>query len=381
MKYLRKLFYKSRWKFKLIISVLSLITLVVLQVACAKDGYYINYGFDFANGQYLSSKSKLNGNQQAIWTKCFSRDSKEDVYKKYGISHDKPVITYISSMGYEYCWFKIDRVPWNGPWWRLWRHEYYILNYRPAICRMGRNCYGDFFTIIKKFSPPKQEVQKIYQECIALNKDWTKIRNYLEDRYDFYNKDNMKKLYTEICEKKTLKNHNDYRDIFRKNNSDIIEFSRYIKKNRKLYPKQLPDNILTFITSKNLGLYCLRSDKFDFITLEYKNYQSKKNALYLVLAMTQPNKCDPNVSGWFDQLHKLKLLKKFLNQVMPADLSWLPPLPKPEPEIRPKEIVYDVMPYYTDTYENLPERDSALQMTFNYTELRKYWHQQLKKLN
>lgn len=176
--------------------VLFLSCLIILQ-ACSssKTAFYINEGFDFANGKKVISKfpsgSKMG--RKAIWTRYYAPGwITKGVYEKYGINNDKPLITYYCGTGYVFSWFKIIRVPMDRPWWKFCKHRYYILRYRPTECWDGISCYHKFFQIIKDFSPPRKEVQKMYHHCIVLNSNFEKITSYLQERYDHYKTLKMK---------------------------------------------------------------------------------------------------------------------------------------------------------------------------------------------
>lgn len=348
-----------------------------MQLFYPKENFYINNGFDFANGKYLSSKTSGKIGEDVIWTKYCPPEwwSKEDVYKKYNIGNDKPIITYISGTGYEYCWFKIVR---NRAWWRVWRHRYYILSYRPRGCKDGANRYGTFFHIIEKFSPPKNKVQEMYKKCVSFNNDFKKVTSYLEDHYDYYNIANMKKLYQELCDKKSYSEFYDFIDKLKKEGNKPRELARYIVKNRSSHPKKLPDNILKFTTEPSLNLPVFGTDNISLMMHEYTYNPSLKNAYYLILYLTRGYDDSVDLSYKFKYLMKQKLFVKFINQVTPKDKSLL--LPLPSPKIRPTTGGYHSNVYYTDTYQGFPERENALQISFNPKKLRSYWLKELKKL-
>lgn len=255
------------------------------------------------------------------------------------------------------------------PWWKFWKHRYYILRYRPTVCWDGISCYHKFFRIIKDFSPPKDEVRKMYYHCITLNSNFEKITSYLQERYDHYNLPKMKQRVSEIFKTGNEKlvftdNHLNY-------SNDI---SRYIIKHRKQYPEQLPDKFLKMTSSSSWDSYKLDKEGSSFMMLEYFYNPSKRNALYLALDMTEEYKYGISLSNQFNILSKRGLLKKFKEQVMPDDMTKLPPIAKPVPAPPASPIqIRALNVYYEDTYRKLPEREIALQMTFNAKYLRQYW--------
>jgi hypothetical protein len=351
--------------------ILFLSFLIIMQAVCAsnKTAFYINDGFDFANGKRVVSKIPP-GNKtwnKPTWTKYYTpSDLIKGAYEKYDLSYDKPLITYYSGTGYVFSWFQIIRIPMDRPWWKFWKHRYYILRYRPEICWDGTSCYHKFFQIIKDFSPPRNEVRKMYYHCIDLDRNFEKITSYLQDRYDHYNFPRMKQLVSEIFKTGNEKlvftdNH--------LNRSD--EISRYVIKHRKQYPEQLPDIFLKMTGSPSWYAYKLDKDNNSFMMLEYFYNPSRRNALYLALDMTKGYKYGITLSNQFNMLSRRKLLKKFKGQVMPDDMTKLPSIPKPvsSPSSRARRLNI----YYEDTYLKLPEREVALQMTFNAEFLRQYW--------
>ncbi len=335
-----------------------------------EESFYINQGFDFANGRNVTSKVSADPKGKVIWTKYHDADkSMLEIYKKYGLGYEKPLITYSCGKGYIFSWFNIIRIPQSRPWWKFWRHDYYILRYRPTVCWDGISGHAQFFQIIKKFSPPKEEVRQIYDGCIAHNRDFKTLTGYLQERYDHYNVPHTKKIISEIFKS------GDGKIVF----SDGCyerpgEIARYILKYRDQYPRQLPDHFLALACAPQWDTGYLDKDGNSFMMLEYFYNPGKKNALYLALSMTN-GKYGFSLSREFLALSKKKLLKTFISQVMPEDSSVLPSLPDPTPVPANPGRALDI--YYVDTYLNLPERETALQMTFNFKYLRKYWQKAL----
>jgi len=341
-------------KMKLFPLILTTLLMISWKTA-GSETLYTEYTLtDFANGDTVTQKIAYNNvkiSEHRTANKYYA-----PILKKYKLGYHKPILQFLSSAQYttECIWLEKEKdnnilswkihYGWGRPGW------------------MGDSFapgYALFFIIVVNFSPPEQEVHKMYAECIRIfeaEKDDCKrlelTQKYLKTCYDHYNAAELKKTAA------TLTQAPDNDMLSQANMSELV---KYIQEHRSDYPKILPDTFWLLLLSGNRNEYCFQ-EEYLLPSEEYYANPSEKNAYLLATFLTGDKPDERNIVDLFKELQKRNLLSKFLKQIMPSNL---PPLPAP----KQREEANDSDTYYTDSAQDAPSRHNALQLICNYQQL------------
>ncbi len=346
------------------------LALALIVALTSTPEYYINQGIDFATGKRVVGKYIGEKTGKPVWVKYSSNPNYEAIMKKYHLGYKEPILSYYCGTSYRFSWFSFNSVH-RGM--RFWKWRYYILKPRSYMCWDGISVYSTFYQIVGKFSPPPNDVKEMYDECIRIYESKTDVfkqtQKYLQERYEHYYSPRLKGIIERLFKTGDEKLYM---------NSEPEQIAKYLYKNRNDFPDQLPDNFLRLAVKQDLFIrVCAGPWKNNsFLLKEFISHPTKKNALYLALSRIKDY-----MSGYhrldseFRELDKVGRLKQFVKMVMPDKPVRALPAPRtPSKHGRALNI------YYKDTYKGLPERNAALQMTFNTKLLRAYWENELKKL-
>ena len=134
-----------------------------------------------------------------------------------------------------------------------------------------------------------------------------------------------------------------------------------------------PDELSDLISNNLLNNYLLRPTEYNALHAILR-YVSD----HLIFSRHGENRLS-DLDETFKLLHKHGFLEKLLSQVYSDDVE-TPPLPTPA--VPPSGNDYHQWDniYYTDTYENLPQREKLLKISCFPEVFKTYWEERLKKL-
>lgn len=345
-------------KHMFITGVLLVCCVIFAKEAGQEEDYYINNGFDFSNGKFVIQKREKDGGDTITHS---AQSEYLELYKKYGLSHTKPLIHYFCGTGYtRNSLIRFVKYP-NG------KLKWYFFEDIPRSCWDGYTPILDFLKFIRRNDLPFEEVRQMYAGCVERFNDHKKLDQYVKGCMDDAE---YSKLMPQIRKFVDTGDAKLYDEI----GWERIE--RMVKKYRNLFSSELPVSSMEFLSSKS---------SCDFLEWEYLRNPTKRNAIYLILAYINDFQYVGNKNFYYlniiDNLHRQNKLSLFLSQIYPDSLTF-PPLPDPQEKIKNKDgvvIGWFGNVYYTDTYAGLPERQKLLNISANIERCRIYWHQELQK--
>ena len=356
--------------------------------------YSIVHGRDFANGQLVITKM-LNDDKTVVWTKddgsmdAFS-SSFTLTYTQYKLHHDKPLIDYLWRTAYIKNPFICIVVPSHTKWWHFefkeWKCYFFkdVQGY-PKTPPLGivYHMTTQFLNYLENNDLPIDEVQKAYKEIVRLFDDKEKCAAFIDDFIDSHEKIKIITMVADAAKTGSLPPG----DI------EWDPIARIILKHRDDFPDDLPDIIMEKLldvwqlpdaqedTSFMLNNYLFRPTEYNalHVFLEVMGYLQKKNNAENAIEKTEEETREAMFDGVFDILHKHNLLEKSLTQVYSDDVE-TPPLPAPA-AIPPDYSGYRLINiYYTDTYDDIPEREKLLKISCFPDVFKTYWQERLKRL-
>jgi len=309
------------------INKLYILFLLFFLLAGCRSPYAIQEGFDFATGEYVTAKYICNDKSgelegQAIWIKRAPGWSK--YYQKYKLSYSEPILIYCGG-------------------------TFYDSSGGHAECWDGFSSYDMFCRIISEYSPPVEDVQKMFRHCIKLYKakvDYKIVAAYLTERKQFCSDPvNIEWL------RKTMAFPDKYKGELRGCGWEKFDC---LKRWRASFPEKLPPAFLDI---------CINSDACDFLLSEYIKNPERANVVRLGKVMTLYDMPDEEfIETVFVALDKAGTLDEFLKVVLPPDLPSLPP-----PVAGNEKWMNEYGP--TD-YKDIPHRESALRFVVNIPQIR-----------
>lgn len=322
-----------------------------------EEDYYINNGFDFSNGKFVIQKKEKDGGDTITHS---AQSEYLELYKKYGLSHTKPLIHYFCGTGYtQNSLIRFVKYP-NG------KLKWYFFEDIPRSCWDGYTPILDFLKFIRRNDLPFEEVRQMYAGCVERFNDHKKLDQYVKGCMDDAE---YSKLMPQI------RNHVNRGDE-RAFELDPSRVERMIKKHRNEFPSELSAQFMSLLASKT---------SCDFLEWEYLRNPTQHNAIYLILAHTNDFKYMEDEHFYelniFNKLQKTGDLSLFVRHIYPDAITF-PPLPIPQEKTRDKNgriTGWFGNVYYTDTYAGLPERQKLLNISANIERCRIYWHQELQK--
>ena len=156
------------------------------------------------------------------------------------------------------------------------------------------------------------------------------------------------------------------------------------------YRSDFPDDLPTGIMDELSDTYLVFGDwdwqpgpdQYDLLYNNLLNNYllrpTEYNALHAILRSHGENRLS-DLDETFKRLHKHGFLEKCLSQVYSDDVE-TPPLPAPAiPPASSDDHQRDNI-YYTDTYENLPQREKLLKISCFPELFKAYWEKRLENL-
>ena len=336
--------------------------------------YDIVSEFNYANGKF--SECKLLKDGTIAWRKD-NGPGYANLYAKYNIGHDKPLYKISNGTSYvnnHFICFVTDFK--KHDWWHFEKWKWYF--FEDVSCEFYDNflfASAIFFDFLEKNDLPQEEVQKTYNESVNLFNDEEKFNQYLFGFIESHERQSVIALVADVV--KTGKLPSDDMDW------QTVGF--IIEKYRDDFPDNLPEVILDKLADENIYVD-YKSERMIFGLCNYLLRPTEYNALHLIYrkAIIQPSK-EPQDEKFlplnfiFETLHDHdRMLEKFLSQIYSDDMV-TPPLPPPVSSDVEQDNS-DQPFYYSDTYENLPEREKLLKISCFPEVFKTYWEERLKKL-
>ena len=367
----------------LLIGLVVLNSYLVLKKASAFSyDYTIAEGFDFSNGKLI--KSKILKDKTIVWTKT-EKIYFSDLYAKYNLHHDKPLIRFFQEepiiKNYFVCVYPIK----TYNWWRFWEENWHF--FKDISCYItwtAQNHPVKLFWYLDKENLPLEEVQDAYREFVRVFDDDKKCIQFCLDFIDSHEKQATIDLVANIAQTGNMP----------PGSTDWSDIGRRIMKYRSDFPDDLPtavmnelshtylvfgdwnwhpDELSDLISNNLLNNYLLRPTEFNALHA-ILHYVSD----HLIFSRHGENRLS-DLDETFKLLHKHGFLEKCLSQVYSDDVE-TPPLPAPAiPPASSDDHQRDNI-YYTDTYENLPQREKLLKISCFPEVFKTYWEERLKKL-
>ena len=351
--------------------------------------YTIAEGIDFANGQQVTSK--ILNNKTIVWTKYEKTSDFSPVLTKYQLHHDKPLVEYKSGEFYIknpfICLLAPEHVDWKHLDLKEWRWYFFknipVNSYNTQFFEFSGSMY---FNYLKNNNLPIEEVQESYKEFARIFNDEQKRSIFSRNFIDTHEKPLIMALVAKAAKTGTLPADLDWDDI-----------ARIIMKYRDDFPDNLPEAVMGILSITSFWHYDYQEETF-FMLNNYLLRPTEYNALYVFLYVikleqevhesfetevedqTIEQRKDNRFADFdsvFNILHKHNLLEKCLSQVYPDDVQ-TPPLPAPVPPDDDSYMYPSI--YYTDTYENLPQREKLLKISCFPEIFKPYWQERLKRL-
>ena len=388
---------------------------LVLLTSCTSPAYYVRHGIDFANGIPVETISLTNGGRR-IWTRYQKNDdspkvqydedgdpifddddddddeedddedghfgtSYEQLYAKYKIGHNKPLIDVGLPTGYRTRYFIHVKRGKQGL--KFWRWKWSFSKRKPFVFFDGSGPSSeDFLEYLQEYEPPVEEAQEMYSELVKRFHDKKAFRKYINKKI---HKPILEKKITavqEIIDSGSLAAHPET------SKQDVIYIIRSF---RNRLPDQLPDKFMKLVLAEDME----KMDNFDdgksntVLLFEYLRQPSPRNALYLILGQTQKvnisHKRGPdglltepnylNLSNLFSRLTRAGKLETFLSQLSVDDVQ-TPPLPPPAPIEEPTPQFFN-----EKTYQNLPFQEKLLKISCYPQLYQQHWQDMLGKLS
>ena len=171
----------------LLIGLVVLNSYLVLKKASAFSyDYTIAEGFDFSNGKLI--KSKILKDKTIVWTKT-EKIYFSDLYAKYNLHHDKPLIRFFQEepiiKNYFFCVYPIK----TYNWWRFWEENWHF--FKDISCYItwtAQNHPVKLFWYLDKENLPLEEVQDAYREFVRVFDDDKKCIQFCLDFIDSHEK-------------------------------------------------------------------------------------------------------------------------------------------------------------------------------------------------
>ena len=363
--------------------------------------YTIAEGIDFANGQQVTSK--ILNNKTIVWTKYEKTSDFSPVLTKYQLHHDKPLVEYKSGEFYIknpfICLLAPEHVDWKHLDLKEWRWYFFknipVNSYNTQFFEFSGSMY---FNYLKNNNLPIEEVQESYKEFARIFNDEQKRSIFSRNFIDTHEKPFIMALVANAAKTGTLPADLNWDDI-----------ARIIMKYRDDFPDNLPEAVMGILSITDFWHYDFQEETF-FMLNNYLLRPTEYNALHVFLYIiklvqeenesfslsetgnlateteveeqTIEHRKENRVADFdnvFDILHKHNLLEKCLSQVYSDDVE-TPPLPAPA-AIPPDYSGYRLINiYYTDTYDDLPEREKLLKISCFPEIFKTYWQERLKKL-
>ena len=330
-----------------------------------KADYCIATGFDFANGQIVTSKLIK---REVIWTKHKSNSAYSHLYVKYNLGHDKPLVKHSDWQFYVKNYFiSIDDLPnllKDKDWWRhVWNWHFHIFDdILSNTANNGVPINAIFFNFLEENDLPIEEVQQAYKECIRLFDDDRKFTRFIFDFIDSHEKQATIDMVTQAAQTGELPN-----------DADWFKMVNHIIKFRGDFPDDLPEAVMDKLLSVNLPVNGDLGNDMSFALYNYLLRPTEFNALHAALYETRQSTSKPQEENHsaaleksFTILQKHELLEKFLSQVYSDDLE-TPPLP-------------NAMSTDDKTYQQFPEREKLLKISRFPDVFRTYWEKRLKSI-
>ena len=363
--------------------------------------YSIIHGKDFANGQPVITKM-LNDDKTVVWTK---QDERMDAfslsftlpYTKYKLHHDKPLIDYLWRLAFIKNPFICIVVPSYTNWWHFevkkWKCYFFkdVPGY-PKTPPLGivYHTTTQFLYYLGNNDLPIDEVQEAYKEIVRLFDDKEKCAAFIDDFIGSHEKIKIIAMVADAAKTGTLP----------PGDVEWDQIARIILKYRDDFPDDLPDVVMDKLTNV-LPLPDANPEDASFMLNNYLLRPTEYNALYEFLEVMgilqeinnaeKEGKQEEDIAkpkeenrsavfdNVFDILHKHGKLEKCMSQVYSDDVK-TPPLPAPAaiPSDYSGYKYIDI--YYTDTYNDLPEREKLLKISCFPDVFKAYWQERLKKL-
>ena len=330
-----------------------------------KADYCVAYGFDFANGQHVTSKLIK---RKAIWTKYETGPSSYyALYAKYKLGHNKPLIKYSEWKFFVKNYFiSINDFPnllKDKDWWQFWNwHFHFFDDVLANTASNGVPISAIFFNYLEENDLPIEEVQQAYKECVRLFDDDKKFMRFIFDFIDSHEKQATIDMVTQAAQTGELPN-----------DADWFKMVNHIIKFRGDFPDDLPEIVMDKLLSVNLPVNGDLGNNMSFAIYNYLLRPTEYNALHAALYETKrttAKRQEENRITTFEKtfmiLHKNGLLEKFLSQIYSDDVE-TPPLPA---AISPDD----------KTYQQLPEREKLLKISCFPDVFKAYWEKRLESL-
>ena len=352
----------------------------------SKYDYYIAEGVDYANGKLL--KTKVLKDKTIVWTKYEKNEMFTPLFTKYNLHHDKPLIDYLSSCGGYYIknpfiYLYIPEHPGNP--WHFWHWKWHFFeDMQSGIFDDDFESAFSLFEYLNKNNLPIEEVQNMYKEFVRVFDDEKKRSSFCLDFIDSHEKQAIIDFVAQTAKTGELTPAS----------RDWIGIGRCILKYRNDFPDNLPEAIMNQLsnTYRGYGDYDWLPEKTHLLSCNYllNNYllrPTEFNALHAFLFEVHENQiltrhgenCLSCLDEMFTILLKHGLLEKCLSQIYSEDVD-TPPLPAPAAVPPDDDFHYWRNIYYTDTYENLPQREKLLKISCFPEIFKTYWENRLKRL-
>lgn len=350
--------------------------------------YYIVEGVDYANGKLV--KTKVLKDKTIVWTKYEKPEMFTPLFTKYNLHHDKPLIDYSSSCGDLY-YIKNPFICFSLPedldeGWRIWNWEWHFFEDIPSGIFVDDFTESAFslFEYLNENNLPIEEVQNMYKEFVRVFDDEKKRSSFCLDFIDSHEKQTIIDLVAQTAKTGELTPAS----------RDWIGIGRCILKYRNDFPDDLPEAIMNQLSNTYFGFgdYDWLPEKTHLLACNYllNNYllrPTEFNALHAFLFEVQEQQFSTSdgqnrlscLDEAFTILHKHGLLEKCLSQVYSDDVE-TPTLPAPAAIPPDATFHQEHNIYYTDTYENLPQREKLLKISCFPDVFKAYWEKRLKSL-
>ena len=375
----------------LLIGLVVLNSYLVEKKAYSRPGYdyYILEGVDYANGKVL--KRKILKDKTVVWTKYENKEIFAPLFTKYNLHHDNPLIEYFSADAYVknpfICFFCYPEE--LGGDWRFWNWEWLFFKDLLSLpCTINDDCHEIAFSLfdyLNQHNLPSEEVQDMYKEFVRVFDDEKKRTQFCFDFIDSHERQATIDLVANTAKTGALTSAN----------MDWNGIGRRIMKYRSDFPDDLPTAVMNELSDTYLVFgdwdWQPGPDQYDLLYNNLLNNYllrpTEYNALHAILRSVSDhlifsqhgeNRLS-DLDEAFKFLHKHGLLEKLLSQVYSDDVE-TPPLPTPA--VPPSGNDYHQWDniYYTDTYENLPQREKLLRISCFPDVFKTYWEERLKKL-